>query len=170
MALPRLKLTSHFHMTEHYTEHRERMTLDAPYQRGSVWTDENRRLLIKSLIMGLPIGAIVLNHRGYDSEVIYSVIDGKQRIETLWAFVDDKFQVPADWFEPDWVEASDATTVSYGDLSMRGQRGIDNMGLTTLVANVEGIAAEAEIYTLINTAGVEQTDADLANASRVAHS
>ena len=38
----------------------EWMDLNAPYQRGSVWTLDMRRNLIKSLLMGLPVGSIIV--------------------------------------------------------------------------------------------------------------
>ena len=168
MSLPRLSLQSYHHTVVHYIESRDKFTLDAPYQRGSVWTDENRRALIKSLIMGLPVGAVIVNHRGYTGDVIYSVVDGKQRVETLRAFADDRLDVPTDWFEPEWVTDPSKPMVTYSGLTQRGQRGFEFFGITTLEAKVKGIAAEAEIYGLINTAGVAQTDADIANAARVA--
>lgn len=170
MALERVSLQSYCHTVDHYADdsRRGRFTLDAPYQRGTVWTDENRRALIKSLLMGLPIGAVVVNHRGYDSDVIYSVIDGKQRIETLCAFMDGLLEVPADWFDTNCLADPSKEMVAYGDLSLTGQRRFKNLGVTTLQASVSGIAAEAEIYGLINTAGVAQSDADIANAARVA--
>ena len=37
--------------------------LNPSYQRGHVWGVERKRNLIKSMLMGLPIGAIIVNNR-----------------------------------------------------------------------------------------------------------
>jgi hypothetical protein len=81
-------------------DERDKYDLSAPYQRDSVWTVDRRRNLIRSLLMGLPIGNIILSHLPYrgGSPYSYRVIDGKQRIETLRMFANDEFSVPGDWF------------------------------------------------------------------------
>lgn len=71
--------------------------LDAPYQRDSVWTDAQRRNLIRSLTFGIPIGSILVAQTD-DADKMYRVVDGKQRIETIRAFTEDRFAVPARWF------------------------------------------------------------------------
>lgn len=37
--------------------------LDAPYQRGGVWGETRRRNLVYSLLVGIPIPAILINDR-----------------------------------------------------------------------------------------------------------
>lgn len=68
--------------------------LDAPYQRGSVWTEAQQRGLVKSWKLGIPIPAVIVNDRnnprwaernGYDAR--YVVIDGKQRITAAIAML-----------------------------------------------------------------------------------
>jgi hypothetical protein len=78
---------------------REAIQLNPPYQRvGDVWDDRKRRLLIDSLINGFDIPKFYLRHfvpaitdemsgRVYD----YAVIDGQQRLTTLWSYLDDGF-------------------------------------------------------------------------------
>lgn len=75
----------------------DRYDFDPPYQRASVWTPEQRTSLIKSLMQGLPIGALFLNSRGILEPM--RVVDGKQRLETLVGWLRDEIAVPADWFE-----------------------------------------------------------------------
>jgi hypothetical protein len=57
------------------------LDLNPPYQRDHVWGEERRRNLIRSLTMGLPIGAIFINSRDIMEPEV--VLDGKQRIETV---------------------------------------------------------------------------------------
>src|SRR3982750_3802352 len=68
------------------------LLVDTPYQRGDVWTEEQRRNLIKSLIMGIPTPAVILNARHLvrewratdpNADIGWSCIDGKQRLTTF---------------------------------------------------------------------------------------
>lgn len=114
--------------------------LSAPYQRGSVWTVDMRRALIRSLLMGIQPGAVYLSHLPYDPgrpEVAYRVIDGKQRIETVMAFAASEFSVPADWFGDDWLDPDqvDDGTVAYGTLSAPGRRFFDTLTMPAIVVD-----------------------------------
>jgi hypothetical protein len=83
----------------------DRLDLNPPYQRGSVWGVERKRNLIRSLLMGLPIGAVFLNSRHIMQPD--RVVDGKQRIEAILDFLGDGLAVPAEWFaETDLIAAA----------------------------------------------------------------
>lgn len=90
-----------------YIDVRDKLDLNPPYQRGSVWDDARRRNLMRSLLMGLPIGSVVLNRRdhapapaGFTAAAPYiAVVDGKQRIETLRAVTDGLLPIPAVWVD-----------------------------------------------------------------------
>jgi hypothetical protein len=60
-----------------------RYDLNAPYQRDTVWEVTRRRNLIRSLLMGIPTGTLILSDLPYreGSEHYFRVVDGKQRIE-----------------------------------------------------------------------------------------
>lgn len=85
--LPHLYLQAYSFNAERFTHGDQSLfDLGPEYQRGSVWTLEQRRNLIRSLIMGLPIGSIVLNDRSpgavvvdvFGSPAMFGVIDGNQ--------------------------------------------------------------------------------------------
>ena len=57
------------------------------FQRESVWTKKDRQKLIDSILRNYPIPAIFLYRREDNGEIIYDVIDGKQRIETCLMFM-----------------------------------------------------------------------------------
>lgn len=162
------------------------MTLDAPYQRGPVWTTHQRIGLVKSWLLGIPVPAVILNDRGTldwrhnnrkqladDLGPLYAVIDGKQRILAAVAWFGGALLVPASWFPAEHVEVTEDTTdgpyVRYIGLTRVGQRFAESRAsFPCAEARVDTIEKEAEIYGLINSAGIPQTDADLANAARVA--
>lgn len=147
--------------------------LNAPYQRGSVWTLDQRRALIKSLLMGLPVGSVITSAMPYQSAVSYRVIDGKQRVETIRGFWTGEFTVPGWWFHPADCEHRDRD-VTCADLTDRGRRGFEHAGLPELHWNSRIqdpdllLRAEAEVYLLVNGAGTGQTDEDMARAARIA--
>jgi 5-methylcytosine-specific restriction endonuclease McrA len=84
------------------------------FQRKSVWTVSDRRRLIQSIIEGYPLPSIFLYQRDHKGKLIYDVIDGKQRLETILMFMGQgrfkrhRFEVRIDlgdgldWY--DWKE------------------------------------------------------------------
>lgn len=149
--------------------------LDPPYQRQSVWTTDQRRNLVKSLIMGLPVGAVWTNKRRYEpGAATFAVIDGRQRIETVRGWFDGAFDVPAAWWEPKLLADPGAVddrgaTVTYDDLSDTGQRAC-RIGWHIGELQVQGlrVAEEAELYLLVNYGGVPHEEADYRRAAAVA--
>lgn len=149
-------------------DQRDIFDLNPPYQRASVWQPAQRVALLESLMRGIPIGAIVFNDRGIrNGTVIHAIIDGKQRVLAIRAFVDNEFTVPAWWFEEDEVNSREGEA-SFKDLTVVGQRRFQMLPMPGLQAHVTSIEEEARIYDLINTAGTAQTDADIANARAIA--
>lgn len=163
--------------------------LNAPYQRASVWTEAQRVALVKSLYMGIPVGAIITSVLPITEHKYHvRVIDGKQRIETVRMWATNMFQVPSWWFGPDDYTGND-DLVYFGDLTLRAHRRLDNLQLPCLEFNgqtvwigrnekgawttrqrtpEELLMAEAELYGLINGGGTLQTAADMARAAAVA--
>ena len=158
--------------------------LSPEYQRGSVWTDDQRINLVRSWLMGLPIPAVIINDRlfgpwpdgGPDGTPLggysYAVIDGKQRIETAIAWFGGDLAVPASWFPAEVVEDTEDTNdgpyVRYTGLikSERRHQGL-RFQLPTVEARVATIEEEASLYLLVNGEGTPQTNENIANAVRV---
>ena len=59
---------------------------DPEYQRGLVWSQEDRTALIDSIFMNVDIGKFSFIHMGYESEKAYQILDGKQRLTTIVDF------------------------------------------------------------------------------------
>ncbi|QTC90223.1 DUF262 domain-containing protein [Brevundimonas goettingensis] len=80
---------------------RDEIETNPPYQRaGGVWTLEKKRLLIDSIINDYDIPKLYFHQ--YDSSRIhatgkrYAIIDGRQRLETIWEFMDGGFSLGDD--------------------------------------------------------------------------
>lgn len=163
------------------------LLLDPPYQRGNVWTLDQRIALVESWMRGLPAGVVILADRGTElwrktngtdvyetGRGIWAMIDGKQRLTTAIMWQAGDFAVPASWFPKEFVETVEETDdgpyVRYTGLTLVGQRRIE-LRTSLLVAETKDCATEADealFYLLVNGGGTQQTDADMANAARVA--
>lgn len=177
--LEQLKLSQTARSLEwfHFLLEHDELDLAPDYQRGSVWTPQQRRDLIRSILLGLPIGAIIINARDtdtadnlrrYGNDYGFAVVDGKQRIEAIEAFLNDELEVPADWFEDRALGPDVGGTVTYSQLSRPGQRFFRNTPIGVVEANLETLADEAAVFGLVNSTGVAQRPDDLDRARRIA--
>lgn len=67
-----------------------KLNLNPGFQRDSVWTTKERKLLIDTILRGMPLQSLFLWEHKDGNKVIYDVIDGKQRIESLVEFTKNK--------------------------------------------------------------------------------
>ncbi len=160
--------------------------MNPPYQRGRVWTEDQKIALVRSWLTGTPTGVVILNDRatpgweavnggsGYDEDAeVYACIDGQQRLTTAYDWFDNLFAVPASWFAPEDVttteDTDDGPYVRWSGLTVTRQRHFENRAhLTVAVAHVNTVQEEAAVYLLVNGGGTPQTQADMDQASRVA--
>ncbi|MET8985882.1 DUF262 domain-containing protein [Nonomuraea wenchangensis] len=159
------------------------LLLDTPYQRGDVWTLDQRMALVKSWLLGVPIPAMIIADRmarwdrepGGELGPAYAMIDGKQRTLTAIAWYNGGFAVPASWFPADQVETTEDTEdgpyVRFAGLTTVGKRRFMRMAqLPVCEARAASESEEAEIYLLVNGAGTPQTEDDLERARRASAS
>ena len=67
---------------------RDRIELSPSYQRASVWNKKQKSELIESILMGIPLPIMYFFQ---DNQGIKQVVDGKQRLTTLFDFLDNQF-------------------------------------------------------------------------------
>lgn len=86
------------------------LNLSPGFQRQSVWRLRDREKLIESVLRNYPLPAVFLYKRHESGHLIYDVIDGKQRLESILMFTGDlrgkfgtKVQLP-DAEEPEHVD------------------------------------------------------------------
>lgn len=66
---------------------KNKINLSPVFQRGHVWNTNQRRKLIMNMIAAKPIPAIFLYKEAKGSTYTYSILDGKQRIESVILFI-----------------------------------------------------------------------------------
>lgn len=71
-----------------------RLDLEPSYQRRSVWTRRDRQFFLDTIFNNYPSPAVFL-HKDLDdfANATYHVVDGKQRLETILMFVENKIPV-----------------------------------------------------------------------------
>jgi len=69
------------------------LDLNPDYQRGNVWSDEQKVSLIESIFKNIDIGKFTIIKRKYrkDFDFLYEVLDGKQRIIAVTEFFEGRF-------------------------------------------------------------------------------
>lgn len=104
---------------------RDVIDFDPPYQReGEVWKNEARMLLIDSIVNGLEIPKIYFESLQTNAigptglRVRYAVLDGKQRLETILAYLDDDLALPSSFIYFD-DETLGAAGLKFSELSRR---------------------------------------------------
>lgn len=81
---------------------RAKIFLNPPYQRASgIWNLEKKQLLIDSLINSFDIPKIYLHEyqspQKHGGQIFtYAIVDGKQRLQTIWDFMDGEFALSDD--------------------------------------------------------------------------
>src|SRR6202040_585536 len=68
---------------------RSRVNLAPVFQRGRAWKVRTRQELIKNIVRKRPIPAIFMYKKEADSKYIYTILDGKQRLESILMFIRD---------------------------------------------------------------------------------
>jgi len=133
---------------------REPWVLDPPFQRGSVWTPDQKVAWIETLLRGLGIPAIIVN-RFPDEHPVYGfrevVIDGQQRLRATAEFMQSHFRVRGEL----WSEQSKTF-----------QRGfVMSQSVCAVVYCAFKTDREcAELYLKLLQAGTSHTEAELKKA------
>jgi hypothetical protein len=71
------------------------LNMDPPYQRRSIWNQEYKDFFVDTVLRGYPCPAIFLYEEVKpDGRSLFAVVDGKQRLSSLFEFVRGDFPVP----------------------------------------------------------------------------
>lgn len=133
-----------------------KLELNPAFQRQSVWKLADRKKLIDSMMRGYPVPAIVLYKRPTSAGVVFDVIDGKQRLESILKFMGEirgeQFSAAVELFDP--ITGESATdSINWKSLVKRGMQ--DHIERFVFpVIEVEGEMSEIfNLFVRINSTG-----------------
>lgn len=76
----------------------DQLDLEPPYQRKSVWSSKDRKFFLDTIFRNYPAPPVFIhrtvNDQGYTK---YHIVDGKQRLETILLFFDNKISIAPDF-------------------------------------------------------------------------
>lgn len=87
-------------ISQFYENHKlKKYNYDPPCQRNSVWNVEKKSFLIDSILKNYPIPPVFFRQIIDTATGItkYEVIDGKQRLQSIVSFIDNKIPLPNDF-------------------------------------------------------------------------
>lgn len=141
---------------------RELIDTSPGYQRRLRWTNKKRSLLIESFLLNIPVPPIFLFEHDYNE---YEVIDGRQRLETIRAFLANNFALTGLEYWPELERKR------YNDLPSVLQKGLLRRSLSAVVllAETRGIGVDEldvrrVLFDRLNTGGIRLNPQELRNA------
>jgi Protein of unknown function DUF262 len=100
----------------------KRLIVNRHYQRKLVWSLDEKTKLIDSVVNRLPIPLILIAQRSRVGAETYEIIDGLQRLDAFFSFMENKFAYANKYFDLDTIGDTkarlDAGDVSQGDPKM----------------------------------------------------
>lgn len=132
------------------------------YQRRDRWDRKRRSQLIESFLMNIPVPPIYLFENQYNQ---YEVMDGRQRLETIRDFLEDKFALTNLEF---WKELKGRRFTDLGPTLQRGllRRSISAIVLLAETTRPGGSAVDVRmvLFRRLNTGGTKLNPQELRNA------
>ena len=154
---------------EAYREYSDRnFRVNRQYQRKLVWSTDEKRALIDSILAGYPIPLILLATKvGEEGKKTYEILDGMQRLNAVFGFIENRFDIAGQYFDVNELARAKQLATEGRITSRKGPRGVlDNracarlleytFAVTEFPANDE--AAVNEVFGRINSYGRQLSD------------
>ncbi len=137
------------------------ISLQPKFQRHYVWDKKKASALIESILLGFPLPLIYLSE---DEEGILTVIDGQQRLTSIFSFIDDRFPDGSDFKLSSLKVLKDLNKKKYCELSPADQAKIDDYDITTIVIKKDsGKDIKFDMFERLNSGSVGLNDMELRN-------
>jgi hypothetical protein len=139
---------------------RDRIQFDPEYQRlGGIWTPGTRELLIDTILNGFDVPKLYLHKfvspltvKGKTYE--YAIVDGKQRLETMWGFIEGKLALADDFklFRDAGVKAAGMNYSDLGKQYPELKADFDAFALAVMLIETDDIETIEEMFSRLNEA------------------
>ncbi|MBO2675933.1 DUF262 domain-containing protein [Shewanella algae] len=141
-----------------YSE-KDEIQVNPEYQRnGDVWTLEKKQLLIDSIINRYDIPKIYFHKfdraearkKGFE----YAIIDGRQRLEAIWQFIDGQFSLKEDitYLRDPSIDIGGMTYNDLGSKHAKIKNRFDSTNLPIIVVETDEIELIEDMFSRLNEA------------------
>lgn len=137
---------------------RDEIQINPEYQRmGEVWTLDKRQLLIDSILNGFDIPKIYfheLSGQTASKNYKYAIIDGRQRLESIWSFIDGDYRFSDDleYLNDPMTKPAGLTYRELGQKYPRLKALFDATTLSVVVVQTEDSDLIEEMFSRLNEA------------------
>ena len=132
------------------------LDLTPPFQRELVWSTRQKCELIESILMGIPLPAFYMRE---DINGVYIVVDGKQRLSTLFDFIDGKFRLD------NLCILRDKNKCYFKDLSPVEQNKIEDYSLNVnVIKSPTDDRVTFDLFDRVNRSGTKLNNQEMQNA------
>jgi len=131
------------------------LLLDPDYQRNYVWNNKKASLLIESILLNVPIPVIYVSE---DEESRWSVVDGLQRLYSLYRFFGNEFRLTR-------LEVlTELERLPYSKLNPKAARILNN-GILRIIVILQESHPEIkyDIFQRLNQSPIKLTEQELRN-------
>lgn len=151
---------------------RNQLNLNPGFQRDSVWLKPDRERLIQSIFQNYPIPSVFLYKRVSNGDLVYDVIDGKQRLETILMFQGvgkfsgKRFSISAtiNSDEDEKINSDEDERWDWSKIQLKGHKH-KMMGYRIPIVEIEGdISDIISLFIKINSTGKKLTGAEIRSA------
>lgn len=143
-------------------DHRDKMDLNPPYQRDFVWTEKQQAEYLQAILdcKVEPVIHTVLETREESDKLynLYEVLDGKQRLTTLFNFILGKNSLPCG---AKFYDLSEKDANFFLRLTVHNYR-LHTFDFERSLTNAEKL----DIFLTINAKGTKLTEEDLEHAKQ----
>jgi hypothetical protein len=140
---------------------RSGLILQPEFQREYVWSAAKASALVESVLMRIPLPVIYLAET---SEGDWEVVDGQQRLTSLYSFIVGKFPDGTKFKLGQMSVRSDIKELAFKDLSKSDQNAILNYTLRAVILQNESHPdLKFEVFERLNCGSVQLKDAELRN-------
>lgn len=138
-----------------------RLNVQPDYQRNYVWDGKKASRLIESILLGIPIPIIYLADQGNG---VLNVIDGQQRLTSLFSFIDGVFPDGRKFKLSGLNVFTELKGKTYADLESIFQDKINEYPLRVITFTADSDPdLQYEIFSRLNTGSVALNDQELRN-------
>ncbi|MBR4758206.1 MAG: DUF262 domain-containing protein [Bacteroidaceae bacterium] len=145
-----------------YTKYKKgRLNVQPDYQRKYVWDSKKASLLIESILLGIPIPLIYLADEGNG---VINVIDGQQRLTSLFSFIDGSFPDGKKFKLTGMNVFTELKGKTFAELDGNLQDKINEYPLRVITFTSDSDPdLQYEIFSRLNTGSVALNDQELRN-------